>query len=77
MIVELVVNCVKCDEEIVHRSLHVSDGKTPQVNVDEFSQSDWVCPKCGHTTCIGDIDGMDKEDVFDDDDEDEDDEATP
>ena len=63
MIVELVVNCIECEEEIVHRSMHVSDAEVPQVNVDEFSQSDWVCPKCGHITCVGDIEMMDREDL--------------
>jgi len=60
MIVELSVNCIECEEEIVHRSLHFSDDKTPRVNVYEFSQTDWVCSACGHTTSIrnvGIIDG--------------------
>jgi hypothetical protein len=74
VIVDLIVNCIECDAEIVHRSLHVSDGEVPQINVDEFSQSDWVCPNCGHTTCIGDIDMMDQEELFDGDPDAEDEE---
>lgn len=79
MIIELVVNCVNCDAEIAHKSLHVDDEGIASVNVDEFSQTDWLCPECGHTTCIGDVDMIDEEDLFDcgDDKEEEEDEYDP
>lgn len=63
MIIALTVNCVNCDEGIVRQSLHLSDGGIPSVSVDEFSQTSWRCPSCGHTTCIGDIDMMDEKDL--------------
>ena len=71
MIVELVVNCLSCDEEIVHRSLHVDDKKIARVNVDEFAQTDWVCPSCGKTTSIGDVDAIDPDEDYDEIDEEE------
>jgi len=57
------VNCVNCDEEIIKQSLYILDDKDVVINVHSFSQTDWNCGKCGHTSCIGDIDVMDLEEL--------------
>ena len=49
MIVELAIFCANCEEELVIRSMHISDEGTPRVHADEFSQTSWICPNCGHT----------------------------
>jgi len=64
MQVILKINCPDCDEEIKHDSLHLSDEEVAEVNVDEFSQTDWVCENCGRTFCIGDIDIINLEDLL-------------
>lgn len=56
------VDCINCDEPIRKQILHIGE-ENPAVNVHSFSQTSWICSECGHTTCIGDIDMIDKEDL--------------
>ncbi len=60
----MIVNCIECGAKIVKRTIYVgSDDNDPAINVDDFAQSDWYCPECHHTTCIDDIDRVDREDL--------------
>ncbi len=63
MLLKTVVNCVECDADIFGSTLFIGSDKDAAVNVSDFAQTEWVCPECGHMTCIGDIDMMDRNDV--------------
>lgn len=63
MTLKMTVNCVECDAEITKQMLYAGPDSEAAVNVWDFAQSSWECQNCGHTSCIGDIDMMDREDL--------------
>jgi len=55
MIIELIVNCPECEEEIRISTMDLTSDK-PQVHITSFEQSMWECENCNKEFAIGDID---------------------
>lgn len=64
MLTTLEVLCIHCGKPM-HKQVVSIGGyiTTLTVNVCSFEQTSWECIECGHTTCIGDIDTIDLEDI--------------
>ncbi len=62
--VAIEVSCDNCEATIqqVVGIVH-DDDEMPAVHVMNFERSNWVCPECGHTTWIGDIETIDAEEL--------------
>jgi len=56
MKINLIVCCPECDREISHSVLDLSEDEIPKIDVMQFEQTNWYCPDCKITWCIGDID---------------------